>query len=70
MPKRIYVGKLPGKTSEKEVKKMFGKFGNVRKVEFQKDGSAMVEMESGADEAIKALNKKEMGGKSLNVNEA
>lgn len=77
MSKRIYVGNLPFSATQDEVQDMFAEFGTVESVHLVTDretgrprGFGFVEMESGADEAIQALNRKEMGGRSLNVNEA
>lgn len=75
--KKIYVGNLPFSASDDEVRDMFGEFGDVESVNLITDretgrprGFGFVEMSSGADEAIQALHQKDMGGRSLNVNEA
>ena len=77
MSKRLYVGNLPFSATEDEVRDMFSEFGEVDSVHLVSDretgrprGFGFVEMLSGADEAIEATNGKEMGGRSLNVNEA
>ncbi len=79
MPKRIYVGNLPFSASDDEVRDMFAEFGAVSSVNLITDretgrprGFGFVEMESGeeADNAIQALHQTQMGGRSLNVNEA
>jgi RNA recognition motif-containing protein len=77
MSKRIYVGNLPFSATEKELKEVFEAYGDVSSVSLVTDrdsgrprGFGFVEMASGADEAIKALHQKEMGGRALNVNEA
>ncbi len=77
MSKRIYVGNLPFSASDQELEDLFGEFGTVDSVNLITDretgrprGFGFVEMSSGADEAIQALHQKEMGGRSLNVNEA
>ena len=77
MPKRIYVGNLPPSTTERDVRQLFSRFGSVESVELSVDprtgqlkGFGFVEMETGADEAIRNLNQKELDGKKLNVNEA
>ena len=77
MPKRIYVGNLPVSASDDEVRELFAEFGPVTSVDLVTDrdtgrprGFGFVEMESGADEAIAALAGAELGGRSLNVNEA
>lgn len=71
MPKRIYVGNLPFSASDDEIREVFGKFGQVLAIDLGR-GSATVEMadDASADRAIRALHQKEMGGRSLNVNEA
>ncbi len=77
MSKRIYVGNLPFSASDQELQDLFGEYGTVESVNLITDretgrprGFGFVEMSSGADEAIQALHQKEMGGRSLNVNEA
>ncbi len=67
MSKRIYVENLPGTFTDRQVKELFGKYGQVTKVEFSRDGSVAVEMESGADEAMKSLHQKDMDGRAINV---
>ena len=69
MSKRIYVGNLPFSASDAEVRELFSKYGTVERVTLDK-GFGFVEMSSGAEKAIQALDKFSMGGKSLNVNEA
>ena len=77
MPKRIYVGNLPFSATEQEVRNMFEEHGTVNEVNLVTDretgrprGFGFVEMADGADEAIQALDKSDMGGRTLNVNEA
>ncbi len=77
MSKRIYVGNLPFSASDDEVRAMFEEFGTVEEVHLVTDrdtgrprGFGFVQMSDGADEAIQALHQKDMGGRSLNVNEA
>lgn len=71
MSKRIYVGNLPFRASEKDIREMFGRHGKVVSVEISR-GTATVVMADGAsaDRAISALHQSQMGGRSLNVNEA
>lgn len=71
MPKRIYVGNLPFSASDDEVRTMFSRFGKVTRVEMGR-GSATVEMpdDRAASSAIQSLHQSQMGGRSLNVNEA
>ncbi len=77
MSKRIYVGNLPFSATEDEIRTMFSEYGEVESVNLISDretgrprGFGFVEMSSGADEAIQATNGSDMGGRSLNVNEA
>ena len=79
MPKRIYVGNLPFSATDDEVRDMFSEFGAVTSVHLITDrdtgrprGFGFVEMENDeeADNAIGALHQRDMGGRSLNVNEA
>ena len=77
MSKRIYVGNLPFSASDDEIRSLFSEHGEVEAVNLITDretgrprGFGFVEMSSGADEAIQALHQKDMGGRSLNVNEA
>ena len=79
MPKRIYVGNLPFSATDEEVRQMFAEYGSVNSVSLITDretgrprGFGFVEMEDGeeADNAISALHQTQMGGRSLNVNEA
>lgn len=77
MSKKIYVGNLPFSASEAELRNLFEEFGTVDSVSLVTDratgqprGFGFVEMSNGADEAIRALHQKQMGGRSLNVNEA
>jgi len=77
MSKKIYVGNLPFSATEDEVRELFAEHGAVDSVSLITDretgrprGFGFVEMSSGADEAIEALNGKDLGGRSLNINEA
>lgn len=77
MSKRIYVGNLPFSATEDEIRSTFGEYGEVDSVSLITDretgrprGFGFVEMATGADEAIQALNGTDMGGRSLTVNEA
>ncbi len=77
MAKRIYVGNLPFTATDDEVRALFSEYGTVESVSLITDretgrprGFGFVEMSNGADEAIRALDKSDMGGRSLNVNEA
>jgi cold-inducible RNA-binding protein len=75
----IYVGNLPFKASEDDVRQAFAAFGDVTSVAIITDkatgrskGFAFVEMSNDeqANAAIAALNGKEMLGRALTVNEA
>ena len=77
MSKRIYVGNLPFSATEDEVRELFAAFGTVTSVNPISDretgrprGFGFVEMEDGGDEAIEALDKSSMGGRTLTINEA
>ena len=71
----VYVGNLPFSTTEEEIRNMFGAYGTVDNVSLITDretgrlrGFGFVEMSSGADEAIAALNQTEVSGRRLVVN--
>jgi RNA recognition motif-containing protein len=76
--KSIYVGNLPFSATEEEIRNLFSPFGTVHAVKLVSDretgrprGFGFVEMEdSAAASAISALNGKDMGGRSLRINEA
>jgi RNA recognition motif-containing protein len=77
MSKRIYVGNLPFSATDDEVRELFAEYGAVESVHLVSDretgrarGFGFVEMSSGGDEAIRALNNYQMGGRNLTVNEA
>ena len=77
MSKKIYVGNLPFSATEDEIRQLFSQYGRVTSVSLITDrdtgaprGFGFVEMETGAAEAIQALDNREMGGRSLRVNEA
>jgi RNA recognition motif-containing protein len=77
MSKKIYVGNLPFSASDEKLRTLFGEFGAVESVSLitdrqtgQSRGFGFVEMSSGADAAIAALNEQDMDGRSLKVNEA
>ena len=76
---RIYVGNFPYEMSEQEIQETFSAHGQVEEVAIVRDrdtgrsrGFAFVEMPASdeAQAAIAALNGKEMGGRSITVNEA
>ena len=76
---KIYVGNLPIKTNEDDLKQMFESFRQVISVKILKDcpkdksrGFGFVEMSSKieAQSAIDDLNSKDLKGKTLSVSEA
>jgi RNA recognition motif-containing protein len=75
----IYVGNLPWSVKDDELRNLFVDFGDVSSANVIMDkfsgrsrGFGFVEMpdSSAAENAIKALNEKEIGGRNLRVNEA
>jgi len=75
--KNLYVGNLPFTTTEQDLSQLFGQYGTVTKAQVIQDretgrsrGFGFVEMSSGTDEAIAALNGAEYQGRRLTVNEA
>jgi RNA recognition motif-containing protein len=74
----LYVGNLPFSTTEAELRSLFEKHGTVESVNVITDretgrprGFAFVEMEaSAAEAAMQALDGRELGGRTLRVNEA
>jgi len=76
--KSIYVGNLPFSATEEEVRGLFSQFGDVQSVKIVADretgrprGFAFVDMgDADGDNAIKALEGHQMGGRALKVNEA
>lgn len=79
MPMKIYVGGLSYSTTEDKLKELFEEHGKVVSATIIKDrdtsqskGFGFVEMEEikEGQNAIKALNNKELDGRSLMVNQA
>lgn len=77
--KNIFVGNLSFSASEQDLRTLFEAYGTVDRVSIITDrdtgrsrGFAFVEMpdDQEAERAIAALNGSDMGGRSLNVNEA
>ncbi len=77
--KNIFVGNLDFNTSEDELRKLFEAHGQVDRVSIMTDrdtgrsrGFGFVEMTSAEDgeKAIAAMNGTQIGGRTLNVNEA
>src|SRR6476620_1576322 len=77
MSKNIYVGNLAFTATAEDLREWFSAYGEVTKAQVTEDretgrsrGFGFVEMSSGGDEAINALNGKQVGGRNLTVNEA
>ena len=79
LSKKIYIGNLPFSSTEEELRAVFERHGEVASVSVITDretgrprGFAFVEMDdaSAADDAIRALDGSELGGRSIRVNEA
>ncbi len=78
MVKKIYIGNLPFRAYEEEVRELFAQYGEVYSVDLITDretgrprGFGFVEMEGdGALAAIEGLDGTEFGGRTLRVNEA
>lgn len=77
MSKNIYVGNLPYQTTSDDLRSWFSEYGEVSRAQVATDrdtgrsrGFGFVEMNSGGDEAIAALNGSQIEGRSLTVNEA
>jgi RNA recognition motif-containing protein len=78
MTKKIYVGNLPFSATEDGLRDHFARHGEVHSVRIITDretgrsrGFGFVEMDAAAaDEAIRALDQEDFGGRSLKVNEA
>lgn len=77
--KNIFVGNLDFNTSEEELRQAFEAYGQVDRVSIMTDretgrsrGFGFVEMTNAEDgeKAIAALNGAQLGGRTLNVNEA
>ena len=77
--KNIFVGNLDFNTSEEELRTIFEAYGQVDRVSIMTDrdtgrsrGFGFVEMANAEDgeKAIAALNGSQLGGRTLNVNEA
>jgi RNA recognition motif-containing protein len=79
LSKKIYIGNLPFSATEQDLRGLFETHGEIDSVNVIMDretgrarGFAFVEMAeaSAADNAIRALDGSDMGGRSLRVNEA
>lgn len=77
MGKNIFVGSLAWATTSDSLERAFAQYGEVTSAKVVSDretgkskGFAFVEMSSGGDEAIRALNGSELDGRQIVVNEA
>jgi RNA recognition motif-containing protein len=79
LSKKLYVGNLPFSATEDELRTVFERHGAVASVNVITDretgrsrGFAFVEMDeaSAADDAMRALDGSDLGGRNLRVNEA
>jgi RNA recognition motif-containing protein len=79
LSKKLYVGNLPFSITEDELRGAFERHGTVASVNVITDretgrprGFAFIEMDdaSAADDAMRALDGSDLGGRSLRVNEA
>jgi RNA recognition motif-containing protein len=77
MSKNLYVGNLSFDTTSDQLRKTFERYGTVTSASVVTDretglsrGFAFVEMSSGAEAAIGALNGSDLQGRSITVNEA
>ena len=79
MAKKLYVGNLPFTVTEDELRELFARHGEVQSVNVIMDrdtgrprGFGFVEMNdsSAADDAMRALDGSDLGGRSIKVNEA
>jgi RNA recognition motif-containing protein len=79
MNTKLYVGNLPYQTTESDLQALFEPAGQVSSINIVRDrttgqarGFAFVEMSNvaGAQRAISELNERQVGGRSLTVNEA
>ncbi len=79
MSKKIYVGNLSFSSTQEDLEALFGRHGTVASVNVITDretgrprGFAFVEMESAsdADDAIRALDGSNLGGRDIRVNQA
>jgi RNA recognition motif-containing protein len=77
--KKLYIGNLPFSSTEEDLKDLFARHGTVESVNVITDretgrprGFAFVEMEeeSAAQDAIRALDGSDLGGRNIRVNEA
>jgi len=77
MSKNLYVGNLPYTTNSDQLRDIFSQYGTVTSASVVMDretgrsrGFGFVEMSNGGEQAIQALNGKDVDGRTLTVNEA
>ena len=79
MSKKLFVGSIPFRANEDDLKQLFSEFGEVVSVNIvrhsdsgRSKGFAFVEMdtENSANNAIEALNDSEFGGRAIKVSVA
>ena len=77
MSKNVYVGNLAFSVTSDSLRELFEQHGSVSSASVVMDrdtgrsrGFGFVEMDSGGDEAVEALNGKDWEGRTLTVNEA
>ena len=79
MSNKLYVGNIAFSSTEADLRDLFGRHGTVESVAVVTDrqtgqsrGFAFVEMEDGhaAQDAIRALDGTDLGGRTIKVNEA
>ena len=75
--KNLYIGNLSFSTTAADLEQLFGQYGTVTNAQLITDretgrsrGFGFVEMSSGVEEAIQAINGAEFQGRQLTVNEA
>lgn len=70
--KSLYVGNLPYSTTEDELREMFDPYGPIGEIRIiQNKGFGFIDIpEENAAAAIEATNGKELGGRTLTINEA
>ena len=66
----IYVGNLPWSIDDQQLEDLFKEHGEVTSARVITDRFGFVEMETGAEDAIQALNDSEVEGRKLVVNES
>ena len=70
--KSLYVGNLPYRTTEDELRDMFDQYGPIGEIRvIENKGFGFVDIpEENVEAAIEGTNGKELGGRTLTVNEA